>query len=103
MDNCHLLQKYTQTPEQLFCNFYKSVGHDEYTCRNYELMMGQTPTYRMQIKMRALDPDARMACIDFKGEVEDEVEWTRKGPWTINLLQLQRTRALCPRLYQPNE
>ena len=28
-DNCHLLQKYTQTPQQLYCNFCRSVGHDE--------------------------------------------------------------------------
>ena len=21
-DNCHLLQKFVQTPQQLFCNFY---------------------------------------------------------------------------------
>jgi hypothetical protein len=25
-DNCHLLQKYVQTPQQLFCNFCRSVG-----------------------------------------------------------------------------
>jgi len=50
-NNCHLLQKYTQTSQQLFCNFCRSVGHDEHTCRSYELMMDQTPTYRDQTKM----------------------------------------------------
>jgi len=49
-DNCHLLQKYIQTSQQLFYNFYKSVGHDECTYRSYELMMDQTPTYRVQTK-----------------------------------------------------
>lgn len=29
-DNCHLLQKFVQTPQQLFCNFCQSVGHDEH-------------------------------------------------------------------------
>jgi len=32
MDTCHLLQKYTQTPQQLYYNFCRSVGHDEWTC-----------------------------------------------------------------------
>ncbi len=46
-DNCHLLQKYTQNSQQLFGNVCRSVGHDERTCRSYELMMDQTPTYRV--------------------------------------------------------
>lgn len=46
--NCHLLQKYTQMTQQLFCNFCRSVGHDERTCRSYEIIMDQTPTYRVQ-------------------------------------------------------
>ncbi len=46
-DNCHLLHKYTQTSQQLFCNFCRSVDHDERTCRKYELMMDRTPTYRV--------------------------------------------------------
>ncbi len=49
-DNCHLLQKYTQMSHQLFCNFCRSVGHDERTCRSYELMMDQTPNDRVQTK-----------------------------------------------------
>lgn len=47
-DNCHLLQKYTQNSQQLFYNFSRSVGHDECTCRSYELMIDRTPTYRVQ-------------------------------------------------------
>jgi len=47
-DYCHLLQKYTQTSQRLLCNFYRSVGHDERTCRSYDLMMDRTPTYRVQ-------------------------------------------------------
>jgi len=43
-DNCYLLQKYTQNSQQLFCNFCRSVGHDERTCRSYELMIDRTPT-----------------------------------------------------------
>jgi len=50
-DNCHFLQKYTLAPQQLFCNFCRSLGHDECTCRSYELMMDQTPPYRMQTEM----------------------------------------------------
>lgn len=49
-DNCHLLQKYTQASQQLFCNFCRLVGHDERTCRSYEIMMDRTPTYSLQIK-----------------------------------------------------
>lgn len=44
MDNFHLLQKFFQRPQQLFCNFYKSVGHDECNCQRYELIMERTPT-----------------------------------------------------------
>ena len=47
IDNYHLLQKYMQNSQQLFCNFCRSVGHDERTCRSYELMMDRTPTYRV--------------------------------------------------------
>jgi len=53
-DNCHLLQKYTQNSQQLFCNFCRSMGHDQCTCRSYESMMDITPTYRVQTEMRPL-------------------------------------------------
>jgi len=66
-DNSHLLQKYTQTPQQLFCNFCRSVGHDEHTCRSYELNMDWTPAYRIQTEMRTLDLDAGMAHAGFRG------------------------------------
>jgi len=46
-NNYHLLQKFVQTPQQLFCNFCRSVGHDEHNCRSYELMMDRTPAYRV--------------------------------------------------------
>jgi len=47
-NNYHLLQKYTQMSQQLFYNFCRLVGHDECTCRSYELMMDQTPAHRVQ-------------------------------------------------------
>ena len=61
MDNCHLLQKFVQTPQQLFCNFCKSIGHDECNYRSYELMMDRTPSYRVQAEMQPLDQSAGMA------------------------------------------
>ena len=39
MDNYHLLQKFIQTPQQLFCDFCKYVDHYERHCRSYEMMM----------------------------------------------------------------
>jgi len=46
-NNYHLLQKYMQNSQQLFCNFCRLVEHDECTCRSYELTMDRTPTYRV--------------------------------------------------------
>lgn len=66
-NNYHLLQKYTQTSQQLFCNFCRSVGHDAHTCRSYELIMDHTPTYRVQSKTRALNQNAGIAHIVFQG------------------------------------
>ena len=44
-----MLQKYVQTPKNLFCTFCKSVGHDENNCRDCELMMERTQdVYAMQ-------------------------------------------------------
>ena len=71
MDNYHSLQKYTQNSQQLFCNFCRLVGHDEYTYRSYELMMDRTPTYEVQAKMRRLDQNAGMAQTTF--------QWHRRG------------------------
>jgi hypothetical protein len=32
------MQKYVQTPTNLYCTFCKSVGHDDRDCRAYDLM-----------------------------------------------------------------
>lgn len=34
-DKYHLLQKYTQIPQLLYCNLCRSMGHDEKMCRSY--------------------------------------------------------------------
>ena len=49
-NNFHLLQKFVQTPQQLFCDFCKLVGQDECHCHNYELVMERMPTYQMQVE-----------------------------------------------------
>lgn len=54
-DNCHLLYKFVQTPQKLFCNFCRLVGHDEHNCRIYALMTERTPTYGVQAKTRPPD------------------------------------------------
>ena len=54
-------------PQRLFCNFCRSVGHDERTYRSYELMMDQIPTYIVQIETRALDQNTGMTRIGFQG------------------------------------
>ena len=46
-NNCHFLQKFVQTPQQLFYNFRRSVWHDEHNCQSYELMMDKTLAYRV--------------------------------------------------------
>ena len=66
-NNYHLLQKYTQNSQQLFCNFCRLVGHDECTCRIYEPMMDQTPTYRVQAETQPLDQNAGMVKTEFQG------------------------------------
>jgi hypothetical protein len=46
---CPLLQKYQTTPKNLFCNFCKSVGHDENNCRAFDLMRERTlDAYKIQ-------------------------------------------------------
>jgi len=67
MDNCLLLQKFIQTPQQLFCNFYKSMGHDERHCQSYELMMERTPTYQMQVETWPPDQGTRGVCGGYQG------------------------------------
>lgn len=66
-DNCHLLQKFVQMSQQLFCNFYKSVGHEERNFRSYKLMMDRTLAYRVQEEKRPLDQGVGMAWIGFHG------------------------------------
>lgn len=53
--NCHLLPQFNQTPQQLFCNFCILVGHEERDCRRYQLLMDESPTYRMQAEVRSQD------------------------------------------------
>ena len=60
IDNYHLSQKYTQNSQQLFCNFCRSVGHDELTYMRYELMMDKNTTYRVHAESRPLDQNAEM-------------------------------------------
>ena len=67
IDDCHLLQKYTQNSQQLFYNLCRSVGHDERTCRSYDLMMDRTPTYRVQTEMWPLDQNTVMTRTGFQG------------------------------------
>lgn len=68
-NNYHLLQKYTQMSQQLFCNLCRSVGHDKRTCQSYELMMDQTPACRLQTETRALNPNERMTHVGFQGHI----------------------------------
>jgi hypothetical protein len=35
---CYYMQKYVQTPTNLYCTFCKSMGHDDWDCRAYDLM-----------------------------------------------------------------
>jgi hypothetical protein len=35
---CYYMQKYVEAPTNLYCTFYKSVGHDDRYCRDYDLM-----------------------------------------------------------------
>jgi hypothetical protein len=35
---CYYMQKYVQTPTNLYCTFCKFVGHDEKDCRDYDLL-----------------------------------------------------------------
>jgi hypothetical protein len=46
---CYYMQKYVQTPTNIYCTFCKSVGHDEKDCRAYDLMHERSrDTYRIQ-------------------------------------------------------
>jgi hypothetical protein len=46
---CYYMQKYVQTPTNIYCTFCKSVGHDEKDCRAYDLMHERSrDAYRIQ-------------------------------------------------------
>ena len=46
---CYLLHKYIQNPRNLYCKFFKLVGHDENNCRAYELIIEHnTDAYKMK-------------------------------------------------------
>ena len=61
MDNFHFLQKFVKKPQQLFCKFCRSVGHDDRKCRSYELMIDRTPTYSVHAETWPPDQRERMA------------------------------------------
>jgi hypothetical protein len=47
-----MMQKYKTIPKSSYCNFFKSVGHDDKDCRMMELMREITlDTYRVQVEM----------------------------------------------------
>jgi hypothetical protein len=43
------MQKYVQTLTNLYCTFYKFVGHDEKYCRDYDFLYERSrDTYKIQ-------------------------------------------------------
>ena len=102
-NNCHLLQKYTQNSQQLLCNFCRSVGHDEHTCRSYELMMDRTPAYRVQAETRPLDQNAGVARIRFQGHGRGRGGGgPGRGHRQLICYNCGGGRTLCPWLYESN-
>jgi hypothetical protein len=50
---CYYMQKYVQTPTNLYNTFCKSVGHDEKDCRGYDLLQERSrDTYMIQGEMQ---------------------------------------------------
>jgi hypothetical protein len=46
-----MMQKYQTMPKSTFCNFCKSVGHEDKDCRTLEMMKERTSdAYRMQVE-----------------------------------------------------
>jgi hypothetical protein len=42
-------------PKSLYCNFFKSVGHDDKYCKTMELLRERTPdTYKVQVEMMTM-------------------------------------------------
>ncbi len=102
-DNCHLLQKFIQTPQQIFCNFCQSIGHNEHNCRFYELIMERTPTYQNKTKTWHPDQGVGGAGRRVSG-AHTRRRWRRACGWlrASYLLQVWRSRTLCTRMHEPD-
>ena len=47
--DCHMLQKYTNTPKNLYCMFFSLVGHEDNNCHALDMMRERTQdVYVMQ-------------------------------------------------------
>jgi hypothetical protein len=47
-----MMHKYQKVPKSSYCNFFKSVGHDDKYFRTMDMMRERTSkTYRVQEKM----------------------------------------------------
>jgi len=57
--------KSTRRIHNSYSIIFVDLGHDEHTCRRYELMMDRTPTYKVQAESRSLDQNAGMARTEF--------------------------------------
>jgi hypothetical protein len=76
------MQKYFQTPTNLYCTFCKSVGHDEKDCRAYDILHESSrDTYRIQGErhrremLRSLIPhEEETSTLAVDSEEEDEEE-----------------------------
>jgi hypothetical protein len=52
-DECYYLQKYVHTHANLYCAFYKLVGHDDKDFRDYDLMHEiSRDIYKIQVKVQ---------------------------------------------------
>jgi hypothetical protein len=50
--HCPMMHKYKIVPKSSYCNFLKSVGHDDKDCRTLDLMREiSLDTYRVQEEM----------------------------------------------------
>jgi hypothetical protein len=53
-DECYYMQKYVETPTNIYCTFCKSVGNDEKDCRDYDLMHERSrDAYRIQGELQS--------------------------------------------------
>jgi hypothetical protein len=52
-----MMQKYQTIPKSTFCNFCKSVGHEDKDCRTLEIMKERTSyAYRVQDELMTTQP-----------------------------------------------